>query len=62
MTWMASFKSDAEDGPLGTPPSSASVEAINTDDCPNFFSNFIWGIKDDFSLSIPAKTAPKKHK
>jgi hypothetical protein len=58
MTWIASFKSDAELGPFGTPPSSISVEAMKTGDCPNFFSNFIWGIREDFSLSIPAMEVP----
>ena len=54
MTWMASFKSDAVVAPFGTPPSSISVEAMKTGDWPNFFSNLICGIRDDFSFSIPA--------
>lgn len=50
MTWMASLNNDAGLASLGTPPFSRRMAAINTGDCPNFFSNFIWDRSDAFSV------------
>jgi hypothetical protein len=59
---MASLNSDAGLASRGT-PFSRRVEATNTGDCPNFFSNFIWDVSEDFSevdSAISAHSLPVK--
>ena len=53
MTWMASLSRDAGLALFSVPPSSSRVDATNTEDCPNLFSNFFSDVTATFSVSIP---------